>query len=330
MVLGVTDQWARRFEGIALTPPEWYGTDGGFHGTFSPTVFSRALSTDMMTMAGALKSAPDSGGTGEAPGAEAPGAAPAAAVAAAGDEGGPMYCDACGEKIADSSRFCPACGARLEEMAPNGSAEGMPAAAHSAEAPAERPSDFADLNRFPELTRHMKKSRKIGRFFVLLNSAAPFVGFMLYAAITGEMEMEEALFVGIGVSCIFSIFSILFAIKERARQVSWVGTVVDKRIERRKERVREYDETRMVMVDHRLMTIQREDRSKREVRDYGGNAALFDYYSVGDRVRQIPGAFHLEKQDKRRDDEVICVLCGGLYDKDQDKKCGFCRLPLLK
>ena len=241
-----------------------------------------------------------------------------------------MYCDACGAQIPLDSRFCPECGHGMAET------EGQSSVSEDQRAQTQRKptvrerKGFANLRDYPELTGHLKKSRKMGKVAAVIMSLAPFLGFVLYAGITGDMEMEEAMMVGAGVSVIFMFFAISFAIKEKSRQVSWEGTVMDKKIEKRREKVTEYDETRMVMVDHRIMTIQKDNGSKPEKRDYGGNEQVFDYYRVGDRIRQIPGAFHFEKYDKTGDDEVICVMCGGMYDMEQDTKCSLCRLPLLK
>lgn len=64
MVLGITDKWARKFEGIALAPPDWYRTDSRRYSTFNASVFSATINSNMMTMAGSMKSAPNSSGSG--------------------------------------------------------------------------------------------------------------------------------------------------------------------------------------------------------------------------------------------------------------------------
>lgn len=64
MVLGITDKWARKFEGIALTPPDWYRTDSRHYSTFNASVFSTTINANMMTMAGSMKSVPSSSGSG--------------------------------------------------------------------------------------------------------------------------------------------------------------------------------------------------------------------------------------------------------------------------
>lgn len=240
-----------------------------------------------------------------------------------------MFCDACGAKIPRESRFCPECGQNLEDVDSQ-----KPVMAVSTPEIAQRRGGlermgFANLRNYPELTRHLNKSRAGGLILAVVMSVAPFIGFVLYAKLTGEMEMKEAVMVGAGVSAVFMFFSMSFALKEKGRQSFWEGTVIDKKIKKQRERVTEYNQTRNVMVAHRIMTIHREGGAPEE-HDFGNNEAVFDYYGVGDRVRHIPGTFYFEKYDKTGDDEVVCVMCGGLYDMKEDTSCSLCRLPLLK
>lgn len=68
MVLGVTDKWARKFEGIALSPPDWYRQEGRYGSGFSPVDFSHQLNLSMLSMAGAMSSSPSSSGSGDSSG----------------------------------------------------------------------------------------------------------------------------------------------------------------------------------------------------------------------------------------------------------------------
>jgi len=49
-VLGVTDKWAKNFEGMALRPPDWYHDSYGPADPFSPLVFQAAMFRSMMIM----------------------------------------------------------------------------------------------------------------------------------------------------------------------------------------------------------------------------------------------------------------------------------------
>lgn len=60
-VLNVTDKWAKNFESIAISPPEWYN---GMRTVFSPSSFATSMSASMNSMHSSMTSAPSSGGSG--------------------------------------------------------------------------------------------------------------------------------------------------------------------------------------------------------------------------------------------------------------------------
>lgn len=59
-VLGVTDEWAKRFESIALEPPRWYY--GYYGGTWSTLYFTRSLYRGMNQALASMTAAKSSGG----------------------------------------------------------------------------------------------------------------------------------------------------------------------------------------------------------------------------------------------------------------------------
>jgi uncharacterized membrane protein YgcG len=61
IALDVVDNWARAFEGIYQEPPRWYTSHAGF-GTFSPSHFSRSITSATSSLASALYSAPRGSG----------------------------------------------------------------------------------------------------------------------------------------------------------------------------------------------------------------------------------------------------------------------------
>lgn len=61
--LGITDKWAKNFEGIATPPPEWYHSD--WHTTgFSPMAFSHSFDGAMRSISSHMTSSPSSSGSG--------------------------------------------------------------------------------------------------------------------------------------------------------------------------------------------------------------------------------------------------------------------------
>ncbi len=63
MVLGVTDKWARDFEHIALEPPDWYASEGGFR-TFNSIAMLSVINSSMNSLETSMTSSPASTGSG--------------------------------------------------------------------------------------------------------------------------------------------------------------------------------------------------------------------------------------------------------------------------
>jgi len=63
IALGVSDRWAKAFEGIYQEPPAWYASEGGI-ARFRPASFHHSLDTALSTLSGAMYSAPRSSGSG--------------------------------------------------------------------------------------------------------------------------------------------------------------------------------------------------------------------------------------------------------------------------
>ena len=63
IALGVSDRWARAFEGICQEAPRWYASRGGFD-TFHPVNFQRSLGNALSDMGNAMYAAPRSSGGG--------------------------------------------------------------------------------------------------------------------------------------------------------------------------------------------------------------------------------------------------------------------------
>ena len=63
IALGVSDRWAKAFEGVYQEPPRWYVSRGGID-TFRPTSFNRSLESTLSSMSGAMHSSPRSSGSG--------------------------------------------------------------------------------------------------------------------------------------------------------------------------------------------------------------------------------------------------------------------------
>lgn len=63
IALGVSERWAKAFEGIEQEPPRWYVSHGG-SGEFRPSAFHHSLDSALSSMSAAMQSSPRSGGSG--------------------------------------------------------------------------------------------------------------------------------------------------------------------------------------------------------------------------------------------------------------------------
>ena len=63
IALGVSERWARAFEGIYQEAPRWYVSEGGA-GTFRPAAFHHSLGNALSSMSTAMYSSPRSSGSG--------------------------------------------------------------------------------------------------------------------------------------------------------------------------------------------------------------------------------------------------------------------------
>lgn len=61
-VLGVSDKWMKKFESIAMEPPEWYHSSN--HSAFHMASFTRSMNQTMKAANTAMNSSPNSGGHG--------------------------------------------------------------------------------------------------------------------------------------------------------------------------------------------------------------------------------------------------------------------------
>ena len=143
------------------------------------------------------------------------------------------FCPNCGHPVNADDMFCENCGAKLGPSIP-GTGETV------RRNPQERTQGDTNVrmdipapgysNRIndPEIQKAMKKSKRTSGFFGLFVIPLPLIGFVVYASVTGSVEMADAVKYGPIVSAVFLVFTIISALKQRT-QKSYEGVVTDKR-----------------------------------------------------------------------------------------------------
>ena len=231
------------------------------------------------------------------------------------------YCPGCGTQLEDGVRFCPKCG----------SAQGA-APVQAQRAPAE-PSRTAPAPGFssrvndPEILAALKKNRRSSGIFGLILVPLPLAGFLIYAAVSGNMEISDALKYGAIVSAVFLVFALIGLFKGRAKN-AYDAVVTDKSTRRASRHGSDGDNTYYT----EYVTVARTDDGKKKtiVEREGSRTPAWDYLPVGARFRYHPQfGFPYELYDKSAAPYIACVSCATKNEPTADR-CKKCGIPLLK
>ena len=144
------------------------------------------------------------------------------------------FCPKCGQPVNPEDDFCENCGTRLNRETNNPVPAAAPQETYTAQqnyvqqayqAPVYAGNGpvregiplpgFSDRVNHPEIRAAVRKSRGISKASVLFIVPLPLIGFVLYAMITGNMEISEAVRNGAFVSLIFLFFAIYSLIANR-------------------------------------------------------------------------------------------------------------------
>ena len=221
-----------------------------------------------------------------------------------------MYCVNCGTQITESASFCPACGGGI-----NQASRGAP--------PPAVLRGFSPRISDPAFEKYIKNSNRWSAIVSIILAVAAVIGFYIAGEMGAEgMSNPGSLFVGLGIGGMFLVIA-LFQIRGRKRGGTWDGTVEDKTV-KKKTRQDEYSVEEYL----EYSVIVRGDHGKRHViKTRSGD--LYNYFTVGDRVRHHAGLNTLEKYDKTGDKFIPCNACGTLCDINEEA-CFRCKCPLLK
>ena len=184
---------------------------------------------------------------------------------------------------------------------------------------------FSEVVNEPRFKAYQQKMHRLARIFLIVILAAVWLGF-LGAALLGKLEMGLALMQGAVVTGVALLFSCWQALKRKKDRV-WIGRIVDKRVELRKERVSDPEMQSYVRQKHFVLYLQKEGSERVFTQDLVNREDLYNHYTVGEWVKHHPGFIYLEKE--KTGHEVVCIACGRL-NKFDSLDCQTCRLPLLK
>ena len=192
------------------------------------------------------------------------------------------------------------------------------------------PPGYSDRVNHPEILAAVKKNRKAAGIFAFILVPIPLIGFIAYSKITGDMEMKEALFVGLCVSAVFLVFALVSFIKSRASKT--YEAIVEDKYTRQVARHDNEDRHGFANTYTEYVTeVRRADGKKKKIVEHDGSQVwAYHYLNEGDRFVYHPQFnFPYEKFDKAHAPYIACVGCATQNPVTADR-CSKCGLPLLK
>jgi hypothetical protein len=181
---------------------------------------------------------------------------------------------------------------------------------------------FSDRCYSPEILAAARKIKKSSIGFMWILVFVPLIGFPIAGMLIEDFPFGESLIIGVGLALVMLVVNLITL--KRAKQPMWEGVVVNKYSKeqyKHRDGPETYTEyTTVITTDAgRKMTIV--ERDSRRI--------MYDYLSVGDRVRYHPRFGTYEKCDKSKDRIIYCNVCT-VMNPIQNDRCKWCNNLLFK
>ncbi len=262
-----------------------------------------------------------------------------------------MFCPNCGSKLPEGAAFCMSCGAKLVPPAPNicascgaempsdadfciscgiakgsGAAAPTPSDAAYAPPPSARLIGFSDYYNHPEILAAAKGNKKfaVGCMWVLV--FVPLIGLPVAGLLIDELPFGEAVIIGAGIAVVMLIFN-LIALR-RQKKPMWEGVVVQQYSKEKSEHRGGEDDNHRTYTEYTTV-INTDEGKKKTIVEKGSGRDMYDYLSVGERVRFHPMFGTYEKYDKSKDRIIYCNVCS-MMNPIQNDRCKRCNNLLFK
>ena len=234
----------------------------------------------------------------------------------------PGVCMACGAALSENAAFCTNCGAAVNAAAPTQTASPPPKKGNTL-GPMSGAGliGFSDVYYTPEIQEVVRKKLKMYGKLILAVMILPSIIFPVASLIMDDYPMKDALYMGIGLSVILTLFYLAF--RRRLRKPIWEGQVIKKDMDYR-QRHKDSDSTVAVYT-----TVIMRDSGKKETLTEWESGFWYSYFSAGDRIRYYPALESYEKYDKSRERVIYCNVCLTMNPIHSDR-CKQCNKPLFK
>ena len=236
-----------------------------------------------------------------------------------------MYCNKCGSKLNKNASFCPECGT------------GFSTAKQSYNNSFEQRKQGGNIGYSPKINdpaiiKYAKNTKLWTIIFALIIATIAIVGFYIAGEVGSEMDNPESLYIGFIIGGMFILIASIQILSKSGRK-SWDGIVVDKRIEKKKEKKYYSDSDGSGSYhwqEYMAYTVFIRDMKGKIHESIGRNDdTKYNYYKIGDHVRFHGFLGTYEKYDKSGDSIIFCNCCADLNDIS-DEICFRCKSPLLK
>lgn len=271
-----------------------------------------------------------------------------------------MFCSKCGKEINNEAKFCMACGNPTDAVADNGQkvnlnmgAAPIPSAQPAFSIPDAVPvpvpvqNQTKESNKYkvsngpvrqgysekindPMFAKYVKNSNRYAMIFSIILSVIAIVGFFIYGETSNEMDNPQALYIGFVIAGMFMLIGV-YSVLCRNSGKNWDGVVVDKRIRKAKRKVSTGgDANDYYWKEYMEYTVEiKKDNGKKHEIITPEDDTVYNYYSIGDKVRHHGKLKTIEKYDKTGDSIIFCAACADINDINDDY-CHRCKCPLLK
>jgi hypothetical protein len=236
-----------------------------------------------------------------------------------------MFCPNCGNKLPEGAEFCIDCGKTVN------SATSEPMEPHHVATPAPPQSGaglvgFSDRYNCSEILAAAQKNKKfsIGCMWILV--FVPLIGFPVAGLLMDDFPFGESIIIGMGIAFVMLVFNLLAL--RRTKQPMWEGVVVNKYSKEKSEHRGGEDDNYRTYTEYTTI-INTDAGKKKTIVEKDSGRYMYDYLSVGDRVRFHPRFGTYEKHDKSKDRIIYCNVCS-MMNPIQNDRCKRCNNLLFK
>ncbi|MGI6362524.1 MAG: zinc ribbon domain-containing protein, partial [Bacillota bacterium] len=227
----------------------------------------------------------------------------------------PSVCTACGATLPEGAEFCIGCGKAVNLRTP----EPMEASQAASSAPPQGdagPVGFSDRCNSPEILAAAQKNKKssIGCMWILV--FVPLIGFPIAGLLMDDFPFGESLVIGVGIALVMLVVNLLGL--RRTKQPMWEGVVVNKYSKEKSEHRGGEDDNWRTYTEYNTI-INTDAGKKKTIVEKDSGRHMYDYLSVGDRVRFHPRFGTYEKYDKSKDRIIYCNVCSMINPIQNDR-----------